>query len=200
LARPRQISDEDLLDIARDVFASGGASASTSVIAERAGCSQAALFKRFGTKDEMLRKAFAIPDPCWIRHVETGPDERPIREQLEEIGASVYAFFQHIVPRVAVLRGAGFTFKDIFQDDPTPPPIRSQRALAAWFRAAMAQGRIRPTDPDVLAFSLLGPFQSRAFWLHMAEPNLLPTPDEVYVTSVLDVFWRGIAPEEPRAT
>ena len=198
MARPRHMSDEDLLDIARDVFAAEGAHASTATIADRAGLSQAALFKRFGTKERILRAALAMPEPRWVQAVSSGPDDRPARDQLQAIGHEMLLFFRELVPRVAVLRSAGFKPECMFEGQDEPPPVRSHRALSGWFRAAMERGAIRDSNPDVLAFVFLGPFQSRAFWAHTAGADASAEEDAAFVAAMIDVFWRGIAPEGTR--
>ena len=59
--RPRKISDEDILDVARECLLEQGVNVSTQVIAKRLGVSQATLFKRFGTKVKLLQMALWIP-------------------------------------------------------------------------------------------------------------------------------------------
>ena len=57
MARPRTVSDEDVLAAARKVFLARGPGAPVSDIAARVGLSQPALFRRFGDKNEILRRA-----------------------------------------------------------------------------------------------------------------------------------------------
>lgn len=199
MARPVQVSDDDILCSAREVFATQGPAATISCIAARVGLSQAALFKRFGTKENLLHRAFELPEPAWVQRVKEGPDARQADAQLREIGLEILTFARFIVPRVSVLKSAGLRFEQIFKEHPEPPPVRAQRVLAGWFERAMARGLIRPSDPNVLAFAFFGPFQSRAFWLHMTGEATLPISDEAFVASIVDVFYRGIAPEDPRA-
>ena len=47
MGRPQTISNEDMLAAAREVFLKHGVFGSTKEIAQRAGISEAALFKRF---------------------------------------------------------------------------------------------------------------------------------------------------------
>jgi AcrR family transcriptional regulator len=61
MARTRTIPDEALLAAARMVFLRAGVSGSTKEIAERAGVSEATLFKRFGTKAELFFRAM-VPE------------------------------------------------------------------------------------------------------------------------------------------
>jgi len=64
MARPKTISDEEILRIAREVFRARGHSATTRAVAEAASISEAILYQRFGSKDDLF---FAAMRP-------TGPD------------------------------------------------------------------------------------------------------------------------------
>ena len=141
MARPRQTTDNAILTIARTCFLEHGPSVSTTVIAEAAGVSQATLFKRFGTKDDLLLKALApASDVPWLALVQAGPDDRPAREQLVEIAHSIFVFFQHLIPNLAVLKSAGFSPKDLLARYEEPPPLRGRRLLAGWLIRAGDRG------------------------------------------------------------
>lgn len=198
MARPRQVSDESILDAARQTFLSEGPAASTSRIAELVGLSQAALFKRFGTKHNLMLQALLPNDgpPAFVSLLSGGPDERPIPDQLQRIATGILAFFKTLVPAVAVLKSAGLDPKDLFSRWETPPPVLAVRALEAWFGEAATQGRIRCPDPEATAISFLGMMQVRAFWSHVAGRRFSTQPDDQYVAAVIDQLWRGLAPDE----
>ena len=59
--RPKKISDEDILEVARQCLMEQGSGVSTQFIADRLGVSQATLFKRFGTKLKLLQAALYLP-------------------------------------------------------------------------------------------------------------------------------------------
>src|ERR1700761_379143 len=61
MPRPKRIEDDELLRIARAVFVLDGAHGSTREIAQRAGISEAALFKRYRTKAELFLAAMMPP-------------------------------------------------------------------------------------------------------------------------------------------
>ena len=196
MARPRQLSDEEILDVARAAFVEGGPSVTIEAIAERLGLSQAALFKRFGTKERLLLAALQPPDPdAWLGQLADGPDERPAPEQLREIGARALAFYHTVAPRIAVLRAHGVPHAAMFGGCAEPPPIRSARVVAAWFQRGIARGLFRAEDPNVLAMMFIAAWQSRAFWSHMSGAPFPPLSDEAYVDHAVDMFWRGAAPE-----
>jgi AcrR family transcriptional regulator len=238
------VSDEEILQVATAALLDDP-TASTSTIAERLGLSQAALFKRFGTKAELIHRALGVENgPPWIAALAQGPDERPISTQLLAIGSEIESFFQYIVPRLAALRALGVDGAAMLHRCAAPPPVIGHQALTAWFARAQAAGRIRGQgcDPSSLATVFLGSFQGRAFWQHLhaarvgwehrSAPDALaaepPPPtrgayvphrpahliaadalsadasadarggDDArdFVSQVVDVFWRGIRPEE----
>lgn len=59
MARSRSITDEQILEAARAVFLEDGFSASTLEIARRAGISEASIFKRFSTKENLFLQLLA---------------------------------------------------------------------------------------------------------------------------------------------
>lgn len=198
MARPRQVSDDQILDAARELLTEDP-STSTVSIAERVGLSQAALFKRFGTKLGLIRRALDLPEaPDWVAVCEAGPDERPVREQLCEIGAELDRFFQRVVPRIAAMKAIGIDLRALFHGQQAPPPVVGHRALMGWFERAMDRGLLRRTDAGGAALALMGSFQSRAFWQHVGGAWFPPASgdDAAYVTEIVELFWRGLAPTE----
>lgn len=197
MARPRQVTDDEILEAARACFLEDP-SASTNTIASRIGLSQAAVFKRFGTKMRLLMASMGMEDgPSWTQMANAGPDERPMEEQLEELGTTIMDFFTLMIPRLAVLKAAGLTFRRMFGDDVTPPPVVGYQALTGFFERAIAQGLVRQGDPSGLAISFLGMFQARAFWRHFAAGYFTMQMDDAeYVRHIVDLYWRGVAPEE----
>ncbi|MEZ4316095.1 MAG: helix-turn-helix domain-containing protein [Myxococcota bacterium] len=192
MARPRHIPDAEVLDIARACFLELGPGVSTTVIAERIGLSQAALFKRFRTKKELMMAALLPPAfPPFIEVMEAGPTDEPIEAQLAGIGRSVLAFFLEIVPCVATLHASGFDKRDIFGKHDIPPPIRTQMALGTWFEKAVAQGRVRNLPPMHLATAFLGTFHVRAFMSHVAGRPVPEDPSD-YIENVVDTFVHGL--------
>ena len=249
MGRPRQVSDEEILQVATAALLDDP-TASTTTIAERLGLSQAALFKRFGTKAELIHRALGVEGgPPWIAALADGPDDRPISAQLLAIGGEIEAFFHYLVPRLSALRALGVDGAALLHRCAAPPPVIGHQALTAWFARAQAAGRIRAhgCNPASLATGFLGSFQGRAFWqrLHAArleweqrgEPHAPAAADSTrgvyahnrppdllaadvraaegadegaaegadesaaegareFVSQVVDVFWRGIRPEE----
>ena len=88
MGRHKQISDIEVLAVARDVFREQGHSASTREIAAKAGVSQATLFQRFGDKSALFQAAMT-PEPLDIELImePAAQGGLPVREQATEIAA-----------------------------------------------------------------------------------------------------------------
>ena len=192
--RPRQVTDDDLLSAARACFLELGPGCSTNVIAQRAGVSQATLFKRFGTKDELLLKAM-LPRgfEAIFATMQAGPDARPAGPQLVEIGREFIEFFEAMVPCVTVMHAAGVGphKREWSEDD---PPIRGRILLAAWMRRAVTAGLLRPHDEDALSIALLGAFQTIAFRRHMLNDDPFPDGSDDYLGALIGALVGGIGP------
>lgn len=195
MARPRTVSDDEILLQAREVFLEHGYHVSTTLIAEAVGLSAPALFKRFGTKEALFVRAMAARMPAWVAQCLQGPDDRPFREQLMELGQAMQAFYAEMSPRFAVLHGSGCLDR-VFDAFETPPPIAAFRALTAWFDAAMRAGKIRPlSDPRNAAELLLAAIANRHFTCvllrHCAPPF---SEDDSFLGDLVDTLWSGLAP------
>lgn len=193
MARPRQVSDAEIITHARDCFLEKGPGVSTTVIAERVGLSQAALFKRFGTKRQLLEAALLPPEhPPFMEILARGPTEAPLVEQLVEIGVPIAAFFTKTIPCVTTLMAAGIRKEELFAKFEIPPPIRTHLATVAWFQQALAAGLLKShVCPVDAATAFLGTLHVRAFMQHVGAPGINDDL-ESYVRSVATTFSVGI--------
>jgi AcrR family transcriptional regulator len=90
MGRHKTISDEEVLRVARDLFRAQGHTVTTRAIAEAAGISEAILYQRFGSKDDLF---FAAMHP-------SGPD----LEQLlgpEDPTEDAHTYLRTVIVRMA---------------------------------------------------------------------------------------------------
>lgn len=192
MARPRQISDADILHHAREVFLEHGAQASTQLVADACGLSQAALFKRFGTKRDLLLRALLPPErPPILDLVERGPEPGPLQPQLVALGIAITLYFRDAVPCMVTLSTSGVAPTAAMSGFDVPPPIRMQRAMATWFEAAA--DRLHPdVCPRSLGTAFLGTLHVRAFF-HFLGGSGLPDDPTDYIELVVRTFLEGAA-------
>jgi AcrR family transcriptional regulator len=200
MGRPRQVLDEEILEVARACFIEHGASVSTEAIAARLGVSGPALHKRFGSKRELLKAAFSVgmTPPWaqqWLQKVEAGPDARELPVQILEMTRTIDGFFRKMVPAFAVLREAGLTPEELRGEGKEPPAVRAHKMMAGWFRRAQEQGRLRAGDCDVMASLFMAGIQHRYFLAHVTNQTVPPEEEDPWLERMVDIFWHGVAPE-----
>ncbi len=192
--RPRQFTDEDILDATQACILELGPSVSTTVIAERVGMSQAAIFKRFGTKEKLLLAALCRPmqaNPI-SQLLEDGPTDEPIRDQMINMGVAILTVMRHVVPCMAMLHAAGINPAEHLRREDSPP-IQGRKMLTEWFRLAIEQERVRSFDPHVMAVAFLGMLKARPFREIILADSALKCSDRDYVTQLIDLLWDGVS-------
>jgi len=98
MARPKTISDEDVLRVARDLFRARGHTATTREIAQAAGISEAILYQRFGSKDELFFAAMHPTGPDIERLL--GPADPPddARTYVHAVTLRIADYFADVIP------------------------------------------------------------------------------------------------------
>ena len=194
MARPRQVSDRRILEVARDVFLEHGPGVSTQVIADEVGLSQPALFKRFGTKRELMLQSLMSPvNDAWFTSLGGPADpDTPARDQLQQRMQLLLAFFLKQAPAIGVLKASGIDLHEVLAGFDEAPPVRVRRELAEWMQRMHQDGLFARAPFDSLALVLMASIQGRVMLEHVA--NMSVPPD--YLDDVLDLFWRRLAPEE----
>src|SRR6516164_10007940 len=98
MGRHKTISDDDVLRVARDVFLAQGHTATTREIAEAAGISEAILYQRFGSKDDLFFAAMHPRGPDI--EVILGPVDPPddARCYLSAVVVRIGHYFAEVIP------------------------------------------------------------------------------------------------------
>jgi AcrR family transcriptional regulator len=196
MVRPRNTTDEEILDEARACFLEHGAGASTTLIAARLGISHASLFQRFGTKEKLMRAALLPPlEQPWIALLRSGPDDREVRAQLLELAHEIYTFLERIVPCIAVLRSAGITVESVAERPEDIPPVRARREVAAWFSRAVERGLVRPIKPEHAADLFLGALHFRPFCQHISRKGFSRADSRAYLEVAVDAICQTLDPD-----
>ncbi|MDG1894394.1 MAG: TetR/AcrR family transcriptional regulator [Fuerstiella sp.] len=195
MARPRTISDEQILQTARDCFLQHGPSVATDVIADQLGVSPQALFKRFHSKQDLMLAAIAPSGKApWIPLVEAGPNDRSLDEQLTEILQELADFFVDISRRMSVLRWSGIDPKDLLARYDEAPPLVDIRVLSGWLRRAADRGLIRDIDFRATAMLMLTSMHGPAMLTDMLGKHPTGHTQGEYVSYMVDVLLQGLRP------
>jgi len=197
MARPKQVTDEELLQVALECFLEFGPQVSTQVIADRVGLSQPALFKRYGTKEELFLQAVAPPErlPA-IEWLDASPTPRPLRPQIVEMLEKVSATIAWVLPRIQLLRSSGIPAATVMTRYETPPPISLIMSIAGFFECAQQQHRLHPgVTADFCADTVFGILTGRTFAQDITSQETASNHD-LFIESCADLVCRGLLDNE----
>lgn len=98
MGRHKTISDHEVLQVARDVFRAHGHTATTRQIADAAGISEAILYQRFGSKDDLFFAAMHPHGPDFDKLL--GPPDPPddARAFLRAVTLRMGKYFGEVIP------------------------------------------------------------------------------------------------------
>ena len=191
MARPRTISDQQIVDAAREVFLEQGFSATTAEIARRAGVSEGTLFKRFATKEDLFAETIGLTQAReWHKEISGLVGQGDLRANLKRLAWLIVNTARLILPPLMLMwsRGHAPGSKIKPQRDPVGEDIA---AIAGYLRAEVALGRLCPVDCEVVADALIGALTSHVH----RELMLGSSPgSERYVEKLLDAWWSGLQP------
>lgn len=202
MGRPAKITDAEILTVARQVFLDQGVSASTAEIAKRAGISEASIFKRFATKQDLFMAAIGIDKvPAWVRRLERESPCEDFKTELTELVREMLIFYQDVMPRILMLISPASLIKT---RQFVPPPIRDARLLSLFLERAIAHQQIRPCDANTVASMIIGAInhyaisQSVLIKLSVKADALKPQPidPDDFVRNLIESLWGGISPIE----
>jgi AcrR family transcriptional regulator len=195
MARPRLITDEQILSTTRSTVLERGPGVSLDVVAERLGVTAPALLKRFGNRGELMLAALKPPDrPEWIDVFLKGPDARPIETQLSEHFGRLWDYFEKTLPCISALRESGIPHEKIF-DQKKNGHVVAIKAIAAWVGQAQERGLVDAEAPESVAYSMLGALQIRAFTAHVAKVQFTARSNREYLDDLVHLFTRALAPK-----
>lgn len=194
MGRLPTITNEQILNAAREVFLAEGFGASTVDIARRAGISEGSIFKRFSTKEELFFAAMGISDtPTWIKELETLPGRGDLKENLITLSLQILEFLREVMPRLMMIRSKG-SLPCEFGGMREPLPVRDLRVLATFFTHELKLGRLRSCNPEVAASMLIGPLVNYVFLEQMGASTQIDA--ETFVQNLVEILWEGVVPTE----
>jgi AcrR family transcriptional regulator len=201
MPRPPKITNEAILEAARQVFLADGVGASTLAIAEKAGISEAAIFKRFGTKQALFLAAMGISEnPPWVKDLPRRQPTAAIKSELTELCHEMMAFYQVVLPRVMMMMVQN---KQPFPPPLPPPPMRDTNLLAGFLERAIAQGYIQSSHSNnakTIAHMIVGAIFNYVTMTTIANKIPIPLPfqspsvdPETFIEQLIETLWTGIA-------
>jgi AcrR family transcriptional regulator len=187
-----------LLQATRQLAAErGAAKLTTKTVAQRAGVSEATLFKYFPSKDDLLLAVVREQLPAV--HEATAVDQAgtgTVQGRLEHIAHAALDYYAALIPLSSlILADTRLLARQRTLWEGLPGPRGPFENVAAYVRAEQRLGRIDPDrDPLALASLLLGPCLQRTYLQTLLGTPLLPFEEDNFVERLVATLLTGAAP------
>jgi AcrR family transcriptional regulator len=192
MGRRKTISDHEVLRVAREVFRAQGHTATTRAIAEAAGISEAVLYQRFGSKDDLFFAAMHPRGPD-IEEL-LGPRDPPddAHTYLRSVAVRLGKFFAEVIPlALRVMTHPSFDPGSLARMQPSGAAVLKE-GLAE--RLASLARRKRLVTPSVALTARLLVSLAHDWALGgVLSPGSPPQRDRE-LKDMVDVVWEGLRP------
>jgi AcrR family transcriptional regulator len=194
MGRPKEVTNEQILLVARRVFFEKGAGASAVDIAKELGVSHTTIFNRFGSKEGLMQASLGPPSTVpWADRLEAGPDESPILDQLVRHAKIMSSHFDELQEGLSLLRASGIAiYGETSSKNGLTAHAVAIRALSGWLKRAQEQKRMAECDSEVLATTILGALHNWAFTSHVCGVSMSESDAGQYVERLIELLWNGI--------
>lgn len=191
MARPRTISDAQILQAMRTAVVAHGPKVSLDQVAGTLGVTAPALLKRFGNRDELMLRALKPPEhPPWLQALAEGPSDAPLEEQLLELFVQMSAFMAEVVPCITALRESGIAPDRVYGK--LRSPMVAVQSIRDFLERAKKQGLVKTSDTETVAFAILGATQTRAFFAHIIQQKFSERSQRQYLEELASMFTRAL--------
>lgn len=193
MGRNKTIADTELLAIARQIFSEQGHAASTRDIARASGISQAVLYQRFGSKDELFFRAM-IPEAPDLESFIGPYAPKDAFEDLLAIAERLAAYLRTFMPILLKV----LAFPDVrverlqeWHDRLPFKPIAD--ALTERFRKLQSDRLLAVGNPHASAVAFMSQVHSLAFF-EMLMTQHDRGSRQLDLRTLLLVLWKGLEP------
>ena len=190
MGRPKTISDDEVLRVARDVFRAGGHSASTREVARAAGISEAILYQRFGTKDDLFFAAMRPTGPDVERLLGPADPAGDGRGYLHQAVVRVGEYFAEVIPlALRLMTHPSFDHASFARAQPAAHDLL-QQALAIRLESLVRRGRVASQSSPAVARVLVSLAHD---WALAGVFSHEPAARRVRrLKEMIDVVWNGL--------
>ena len=193
MSRRITITDEQILEAARNVFLAEGFGAQTSKIARLAGISEGTIFKRFPTKEALFRASLDLDMHAnWHKLAKELIADWRGPEGMTILFEELLNFFNHLIPRMMTVFGSSMKAGSPAWDETTSPRQRDLEMLKALIQAQIDAGRVRKVDPEDVANLIMGAMIHHVFVSLDLRKPLQPDDVQRIARNTLDLIWSGI--------
>ena len=192
MSRKRTISDEQILSTARGFFREHGLQTSTRKLALEIGISEAVLFQRFRSKENLIVAAFQPPIFNANRIVEAAGSGKDAKETLQKKAIAIFAELRRLLP---------FYFPQFAHPEFDPEHAFHSRkspfqsfldALESHLKSERQAGQIRTESTHTTAYFIVSALHNAALLEMVAGPST--DVHEGMVLDLIGIVWQGLDP------
>jgi len=197
MGRTKIVEDEEVLAAAREIFRREGHAASTRDVARAAGVSQAVLYQRFGSKEELFFRAMA-PEPLDLEALLGPYPPSDARRDVLALSKRLLKYLSAFAPtflNVVAAHGAEVERLRAWHDGLPFFPI--VHAIASRFERMAKDGLMSPGDARSRAMVLISTVHSLAMFELLTGPGH-PARSKSSIDQLVGVLWDGLAPDVDR--
>lgn len=192
MARPRLVSDEQILTAMKTAVLEHGPAVPLDQVASALGVTAPALLKRFGSREALLLAALRPPeDARYLEVLEAGPTDEPFDVQLRRVLTLMFDFLKEVVPCLSALRESRIPASKLYI---AKDPLRAAKAMQAWLASARDRELIADCAIEPAAFAILGAIHARAFSAYMFQQPHSLRGERKYVEDVVRFFTQALVP------
>lgn len=184
---------QKIMDAAMELVIEKGYSDTTTVdIAKRAGVNEATLFRRFGSKKEILQSA--LQEPKWVPRLDVAVFSDATGDLKTDLTRFMGEYFKRVTPDIVRL-SIGLRSPQIFSV--TAPyimqvPVSWMGALEGYFHTMGKRGALHGEDPHALALTLFSTTLGYVFLQASFGKALTPIEEQAFIEASVHAFVEGI--------
>lgn len=191
MPRNKTITDEAILAVARSLFIKEGAKASTRTLAKTAGISEAVIFQRFNTKEDLFFAAMALPEAQLEAIFNVQPGEKEVVTNLIAMSLQIITYFREIMPVfLSLISHPSFNIQT-FLERHTMPGMQLSNKLTEYLNAEAQLGRINKDNIAAAAGILLSHLHNLALSETIGSHH--PIDTERAISDAIAALWTGLA-------
>lgn len=193
MPRNKTITDEEILAAARSLFLKEGAKASTRTLAKTVGISEAVIFQRFGTKEDLFFAAMVPPEAQLEAIFCVQPGENQVIANLEFVSVQIVAYFREVMPIfLSLISHPSFDMQSFLKRH-TMPAMQLSDRLQNYLNAEASLDRIGKDHAAAAATVLLSHLHNLALSETIGLHQPIETEDAI--ADAIAALWEGLAPK-----
>jgi AcrR family transcriptional regulator len=193
-----------ILDATADLMRSVGlATLTTREIARAAGLTEAALYRHFKSKEDLITCVLAERLPVFIELLKDLPQrvgDNTVPDNLRRVAEAAVPFYRQAMPMLAAMFGDPNLLMRhrVWMQQKELGPQRANLVLASYLHGEIELGRLgKNLNADAAAAMLLGACQQRAFFDEFMDRAVDADEISAFAAAIIDTLMAAAEPRRP---